>query len=500
MDPAKFPDPKGFFDWAAAQGLHNTLNIHPSIESLRPAVRPGPGDRRGASSPRTTRPAHRGRQHCYAFDWGDPDQLKAYLDLHRTMEQQGADFWWLDWCCDNSQSSLAGVTPDAWINQQYATDTDKTVGRGFAFSRAYGSLQSGGYSGPTGVPTGPWADKRTTVHFTGDTTSTWDTLKNEVGYTPGESVATGLSAVSHDIGGFNNDGTQATGAEPGSTKLADDLYARWVQFGAFQPVDRLHGNHSDRLPWQYGAAARTSAEKFLNLREDLVPYTYTLAQQAEQTGVPVTRPTYLAYPDEQDAYATAGSEYLYGSDMLVAPVTTPGTGSVTTSVWFPPGQWTDYFTGKTYTGPTTADVTTDLDSMPVFTKAGSIVPTRTDHVTNDVQNPLTKVTLDVAAGADGNFSLYEDNGTTTSAHQSATTAIRYTDRTRTLTIAARHGTYTGAVANRAWTARIHDVGAVPARITVNGTTVTSSYDPASRTLTIRTPSLPVSRTVTLTYR
>jgi alpha-glucosidase (family GH31 glycosyl hydrolase) len=127
--------------------------------------------------------------------------------------------------------------------------------------------------------------------------------------------------------------------------------------GTFQPVDRLHSNHSDRLPWQYGADAQASAEKFLNLREKLVAYTYTLAQQASTTGVPVTRPTYLEYPDEPNAYTTADSEYFYGPDLLVAPVTTPGT-TATTSVWFPPGQWTDYFTGKTYAGGTTQSVTT----------------------------------------------------------------------------------------------------------------------------------------------
>ena len=83
-------------------------------------------------------------------------------------------------------------------------------------------------------------------------------LQAQVGYTPGESAATGLAAISHDIGGHTG-GETFPGAEPGSTKLADDLYARWVQLGTFQPIDRLHSNHSDRLPWQYGEAANASA-------------------------------------------------------------------------------------------------------------------------------------------------------------------------------------------------------------------------------------------------
>lgn len=202
-----------------------------------------------------------------------------------------------------------------------------------------------------------------------------------------------MAAITHDIGG-HNDTTGLTGSETytegGQTrtthKLPDDLYARWVQFGAFQPIDRLHSNHSDRLPWQYGTAARQSADKFLNLRENLLPYTYTLAEEANRTGVPIVRPTYLEYPDEPQAYAAANSEYFYGSDVLVAPVTTPG-ASATTSVWFPPGQWTDYFTGETYAGGVTREVSTDLNSMPVFIKAGSILPTRTHDVSSNDRNP-----------------------------------------------------------------------------------------------------------------
>ncbi len=490
MDPAKFPDPKAFFDWSASQGLHNTLNIHPSIGSSDPQFTQAQTTAKGGLT------AQGGD---YVFDWGNPDQLQAYLDLHQTMEQQGADFWWLDWCCDASYSSLPGVTPDAWINQQYANDANKTIGRGFAFSRAYGSLQAGGYSGQAGLPTGPWADKRTTVHFTGDTTSNWDVLKLEVGYTPGESAATGLSAVSHDIGGFNNDGSQAAGSEPGSTKDADDLYARWLQLGAFQPIDRLHGNHSDRLPWQYGTDAKNSAEKFLNLREDLVPYTYTLAQQANRTGVPVVRPLYLQYPEIQDAYAQDGAEYLYGPDVLVAPVTTPGS-TATTSVWFPPGSnWTDFFTGRTYAGGTTQSITTDLSTMPVFLRSGAIVTTRSTNVANDVQNALTQATITVAAGASGSTALYEDNGTTIDTRQSTTTPIGYDDSQHQVRIGAAIGNFAGQVTQRQWTVVFINASA-PRTVTINGGQVSSwSWSAATRTVTVTAPVQATSTGLVVAY-
>lgn len=505
IDTNKFPDPKAFFDWAESQGIHNTMNIHPSILSSDPQFAQAQATAKNKLT-KNNAGCNSDLGHgadCYTFDWSDPDQLKAYFDLHQTMETQGVDFWWLDWCCEQSVASQKGVTPDAWINQQYATDSDKTVNRGFAFSRAFGSLQAGGYSGQAAVPTGPWADKRTTVHFTGDSTSSWGTLAMEVGYTPGEAASTGLSAVSHDIGGFNNDGSQAQGAEPGSTKLPDDLYARWVQLGAFQPIDRLHSNHSDRLPWQYGTDAKNSAEKFLNLRENLVPYTYGLAKVATKTGVPVTRPLYLQYPDQQEAYANASSEYLYGPDVLVAPVTAPGS-SATTSVWFPAGSsWTDWFTGKTYAGGTTAKITTQLDTMPVFTRSGGIVATRTGNVTNDEQNPLDAVTVTAAGGADGSYSLFEDDGKTTDSSKSATTPITYTERgtDHTLSIGAQDGTFDGKVSSRAWTAKFTDA-AKPTSVSVNGARVASSawtWDADSRTVTVKLDSASTATPTTVSY-
>ncbi|MFL6056398.1 MAG: TIM-barrel domain-containing protein [Actinoallomurus sp.] len=488
IDDRKFPDPAAFFAWEHAQGLHSMLNIHPSIASGDPSYAQAQARAKGKLAVSGCQ-APSG-QTCHTFDWGDPDQLAAYFDLHKKMEQQGVDVWWLDWCCEDSKSSLAGVTPDAWINQQYADDTAKSVGRGFAFSRAYGSLQAAGYGGQAPVPTGPWADKRTTLHFTGDTTSSWEMLRYEVGYTPGESAATGLSPVSHDIGGHN-----------GGPRLPDDLYLRWVQLGAFQPILRLHSNHGDRLPWQYGEQARVAAERFLNLRENLVPYTYTLAEEAATTGVPVVRATYLEYPGEQGAYDAAGREYLYGPDVLVAPATSPGT-TATTPVWFPPGRWTDYFTGKTYTGPVTRDVTTDWNAMPVFVKTGGILPTRTDNVTNDVQNPLTKVTVNVAGGADGSFALYEDDGR--SAGRSATTTLRYAERggDHVLSIGPARGRFPGQVTRRQWTAVFADA-IPPTDVRINGVRVPAgswTFDGTRRTLAVTVPARPVGTATTIDYR
>lgn len=494
VDPARIPDMTGLLaDWHE-QGIHNTLNIHPTISSQDPRFAQAQATAKGGLT--------KGDGDRYLFDWSDPDQLEAYFDLHTSMQPEGVDMWWLDWCCsENSKYSANGVTPDAFINQQYAKYTDEQLGgRGLAFSRAYGSLTAGGYGNPQAVPTGPWADKRTTVHFTGDTTSSWDMLLAEVGYTPGESAATGLASVSHDIGGHNGAQYGIDGAEEGTTQLPEDLYARWVQLGTFQPIDRLHSNHSDRLPWQYPAAAEASAKQFLNLREALVPLTYTLAAQATETGTPILQPLYLQYPEAQESYAQAGSEYLYGPDVLVAPVTTANdkTGTATRSVWFPEGSsWTDWFTGKTYAGGTTADVTTDLNAMPVFVKSGGIVPTRSEQVRNDAA-PLDAVTLTVATGADGSFDLHEDAGgdsasattkaTAKAAAGSASTAVRYTQQPTggSLDIAPADGSFAGQVQDRSWTATFTNADR-PRTVTIDGRPIATSawtYDADTRTISV----------------
>lgn len=501
IDTAKFPDPKGFLDWVHGQGLFAPFNVHPSIVGNDPQFARAQATARNKLF-RTYCGGTAGSSPfgCYGFDWADPDQLAAYFDLHQQMEDQGVDVWWLDWCCDGARASRRDVTSDAYINQKYAARVSKKLGRGFAFSRAYGS---GPANNLPDEPVGPWADKRSTLHFTGDTYSTWEMLASAGGYTAAEGAATGMSSVSHDIGGHNNPGDQAPGAEPGTTRMSDDLYARWVQLGTFQPILRLHSNHGDRLPWQYGAAGKASATKFLRLREQLVPTTYSLARMATRTGVPLVRAMYLEYPSEQAAYDTAWSQYLYGPDILVAPAATPGQ-STSTSVWFPPGSWTDYFSGSSYSGNATRSITTDLNAMPVFLKAGGMLVTRSDNVPNDVQNPMKALTVSLATGAKGKFTLYEDDGRNPDLSQSASTSIVYDEGggDHVLAIKPVDGSFAGQVTQRTWTAVFMNASA-PSSVTVDGVAAPPGdwrYDQASRRLTVNVAQRSVFKATTVAYR
>ena len=252
------------------------------------------------------------------WDWSSVPQAESYFALHQPFESQGVSFWWLDWCCDSSTASNPGVTPDSWINHLYAQEMANKNERGFVLSRTGSSYQN-----PDEVyPAGPWSGHTSTLAFTGDTWGTWNTLAFQVQLAADES-SIDEPYVSDDIGSF-------LGPPPGSANNpADasddpDVYARWVQLGTFQPILRLHSSAGNRLPWDYPQPADGIAASFLRLREALVPYTYTLADESVRTGLPINRPLYLDYPDEPAAYANPG-EYLYGPDVLVAPVTTPGT-------------------------------------------------------------------------------------------------------------------------------------------------------------------------------
>ncbi|MFI0723704.1 ricin-type beta-trefoil lectin domain protein [Streptomyces sp. NPDC021224] len=469
---ALFPDPQGFLDWTKQQGLSVAMNIHPSING---------DDPRFAAANSAAGGLTVDSGNTYRFDWSSSAQLGAYLGLHQPFEQQGVREWWLDYCggCGGSTASDPHVAPDNLINQAYADDAAARGLRGFSFARIGGSEQGGDDSS---YALGPWSERRTSMQFTGDTPATWDMLGFEVRFTADEAAA-GLSNVSHDIGSFHGG------------HLADDLYVRWLQFGAFQPVDRLHSDHGDRLPWNYTGAAATAAAQALRLREALVPYTYTLARQASTTGVPIVRPMYLDYPAQEDAYRAQG-EYLYGDDVLVAPITTPndGSGNGSVSVWVPPGGWTDYFTGRTYTGPATVTMTAPLGQFPVLVRGGGMLTTRTDYA-GSAQAPLTALTVNVAAGADGSSSVYTDagEGTGYTAGQSATTPLSWNDAARTLTVGAQSGSWPGAPASRAYTLRLSN-SAAPTAVRVDGTQVPEtdwSWNPQRRTVTVTTAALPV---------
>jgi Glycosyl hydrolases family 31 TIM-barrel domain/Glycosyl hydrolase family 31 C-terminal domain/Domain of unknown function (DUF5110)/NPCBM-associated, NEW3 domain of alpha-galactosidase/IPT/TIG domain len=482
-NPALFPDPAAFLAWAKSQQLHVTLNIHSSVSTSDPQyalAQAIAGNTLSCSG-----------GEC-VWDWSKIAQAESNFALQQPIQDQGVAFWWLDWCCDNSNVSMPGVTPDSWINHLYAQDLVNTGQRGFVLARIGASLQdstAGSYAA------GPWADHRSAVHFTGDTWSTWNTLASEAQLATDE-ASIGAPYVSNDIGGF-------LGPPSGTANDPDDLYLRWLQLGTFQPIMREHSNagQNPRLPWEYDAATQAVGDEFLQLRESLVPYLYTLAQQASASGLPMTQALYLDYPGQAAAYDHPG-EYLLGRDMLVAPVTTPGSVA-TTTVWFPPGRWTDWFTGATFTGPSTQTLAVPLDRMPVFVKAGGIVPVQPSSgpAATAGSAPLT---LRVFAGGSGSYTMYNDagQGLGYTRGQYTATPVSYTSgaASSTVVIGPAHGSYPGAPASRRYTVDLVDVSA-PHSVLLDGRALPASgwsYDDATRTLHVSLGAVAAHAATTVT--
>lgn len=208
----------------------------------------------------------------------------------------------------------------------------------------------------------------------------------------------GLSGVgnwTHCMGGFEH------AADP-------ELYIRWVQFGMFSPVAMVFGmDHPGyKEPWNYGEDALRNFKKYDSLRYRLLPYIYSNAYQVYRTGAPLMKALVLNYQDDENVYEI-GDQYLFGNDLMVCPVTTKG--AQTRTVYLPEGEWYDWWTGKKYSGKKYIHVVTPLDTLPVFAKAGAIIPMQ--PAMNYVgEKPVDPITLDIFPGDSSSFSLYEDDG------------------------------------------------------------------------------------------
>lgn len=489
-----FPRPRRFIAWAHRHGLSVTVNIHPSIDSTDPAYRKTVA-RAGPLATDSTCELEQAdpKGQCHVFDWTKPRQLAAYLALHRPLLRQGVDFFWLDWCCDASTAEAPGLTPDTWINSRYAALQHAAGSRWPVLSRVGGSYQGG--DATAGPGPGIYAEHRYAIQFTGDTCATWSVLALEARLSAAE-ASVGLPYVSNDIGSFNGRPVAGSCSGPpnGEAGAQDppDLYARWVQLGTVQPLDRLHSNHGKRLPWQYPQPARHAAARALRLREALVPYLYTLAHRTYETGLPITRPLYLQWPHRHAAYRFPGETTL-GADLVVAPVTVAG-DPARVRFWVPAGRWIDYFTGRHYRGPRTIRTSEPLDRWPMLLRAGAALVTQ-PPVRTTPTGPEHRLIVTAYPGARGAFTLYQDQGRGFGYRHGGFATTRLVHRVHhgksSVIIGAGHGHFPGARRYRMWTIRFVGV-ARPRAVRLDGRPLAAarwSYDRAARILTVQTGRL-----------
>ena len=287
------------------------------------------------------------------------------------------------------------------------------------------------------------AQRNGTVFWSSDIVSTWDMLKRSV---PAglNFAASGMAYWDTDIAGFFSPSLPAT-YRPEHPPLLDasdvrdnvdrytdypELFVRWFEWGTFQPVMRAHGERQHNEVWAYGRQAEPILSSFLRLRYQLLPYIYSLGYRTYRTGAPYMRALFMDFPRDPNV-ADLRDEYMFGSAFLVAPVTEQGATS--RKVYLPAGaDWYDYWTNRRYAGGTTIDAAAPISRIPLFVRAGSVIP-----MGAPVQRASTRQAIEtvrVYPGADGSFGLFSDDGTTYRYERGAgsETTLVWNDRTRKL--------------------------------------------------------------------
>jgi len=372
-----FPDPKEFMDWLHKKGLRITLNVHPA-DGVRAheemyvdmAKELGVDYEKGDK---------------INFDITDPKFMEAYFNhLHHPNEEMGVDFWWIDWQ-QGTTTKIEGLDPLWMLNHYHYLDNKRDGKRPLILSR---------YAGP--------GSHRYPVGFSGDAVVTWESLDFQPYFTATASNI-GYGWWSHDIGGH------MYGYKD------DQLFTRWVQFGVFSPIMRLHSSNNPFIvkePWQFNPYTESIVKKFLFLRHQLVPYLYTMNHRFNKEGEPLIQPMYYKNPFDDEAYKVP-NQYWFGTDMIVCPITKPVDEKLTMGSfdgWLPEGTYFDFFNGRVYKGGRRISLFRGLDTIPVLVKAGSIIPmTDNKAVRNEVTNPEA-LEIRIYAGENGTLHLYEDNG------------------------------------------------------------------------------------------
>ena len=388
-----FPDYKLFLKSLHDRNLKTSLNLHPAS-----GVCPHEDQYEQMARAMGIDPASKNR---VPFDVLSKDYMEKYFDiLLHPYEENGVDFWWMDWqqgtdywwihepnTDGNLKDPREAVDPLWMLNHLHILDICRNGKRPMFFSR---------YSGP--------GSHRYPIGFSGDTYITWEALKFQPYFTSTASNI-GYCWWSHDIGGHMRGHD-----EP-------ELLTRWIQLGVFSPINRLHSSSNEFLhkePWCFDAEYRSVIENFLRLRHGLFPYLYTMNYRCHKELQPLIEPMYYSYPKCKEAYSSP-QQYMFGSELMVCAVCEKrdsNTRLSESSVWFPKGDWYDFFTGVPYRFDNSERIKVyrPIDLYPVFAKAGAIIPLA-KHIPND--NRLINsenMSLIIFPGKSNVFELYEDSG------------------------------------------------------------------------------------------
>jgi alpha-glucosidase (family GH31 glycosyl hydrolase) len=436
-----FPDPDAFLKKIHEEGLKATMNLHPA-SGIQPWEQAYPAMARAMGVDPATKK-------YIPFDPTNKTWATNYFDLVlHPLEKQGIDFWWLDWQQQPMMTKLPGVANTWWLNYLHFTDQEREGKRPLLFHR-WGGLGNHRYQ----------------IGFSGDTVSVWESLAFQPWFTA-TAANVGYAYWSHDIGGHM----------PGA--VDPELYTRWVQFGAFAPILRTHTTKNpdaERRIWAYPEPYSSVLRSALQLREAMEPYLYTEARRTYDTGVAFLRPLYYDWPEEDAAYASK-NEYSFGDQLIAAPMTAAAdkvTGLSAEKVWLPKGEWIEWPTGKHFIGPVSAERSFSIAQIPVYVKAGAIVPMQPPmlHTGEKAVDPLIVNVWPLAAGENSIYAVYEDSGASVEYQRGvfARTPIKAAQTVDALRveISPLEGSYPGMSKTRGYELRL-PADWPPVAVTVNG--------------------------------
>lgn len=373
-----FPKPQQFLQELHDDGLKVSLNVHPA-EGIRQFE-----DCYDRIADRMQLDKH--RKQTAIFDLTNDVFREGYFqDVHHPLEEQGVDFWWIDWQ-QGHRSRIKGVDPLWLLNFYHYLDSDERHDEGLILSR---------YAGP--------GSHRYPIGFSGDTVMSWSSLAFQPYFTSTASNI-GYGWWSHDIGGHMH------GVRD------EELIARWVQLGVFSPINRLHSSNNvfmSKEPWEYSQEIQEIISKQLCDRHRLLPYLYTMNVRSHEKLVPLILPLYYHNPESEGAYSYR-NEYYFGDQLIVMPITSRISSKyryAKESVWFPHGTWYDFYQDWQYEGDSYFDIYRRINEVPVFAKAGAIIPLDKNDAFHKFGVDLPQdIEWHVFPGKSNQFKLVEDKG------------------------------------------------------------------------------------------
>lgn len=462
FDPQRYPDPVAMFRQLHDLHYHTLISVWAKFD-----LGSKNSDELNAAGGMFPEVTH------YVFppgqgQWYDPFSVAGrkiyWTQLRDQLFSKGVDGWWLD-------------APEPEINNMAFRGYSTPLGPGYEVYNAYPLMHSTGiYQGQRAATDNnrvviltrsayAGQQRNSAITWSGDIQATWQVLRNQIPAGLNFSMS-GIPYWNTDTGGFFGNRNAGNG-DPGNPQY-QELFSRWFQFSSFCPMFRVHGSYGLRPGkefWRFDTATQDVLRAYLNLRYRLLPYTYSVAWQVTSNGSTFMQPLVMDFPKDPKVL-DIGNQYLFGPAIMVTPVTTAGATEQPVYLPVTAAPWYNFWTGETVASGNSIETPAPVATLPLFVRPGSIIPMG-PFLQYSNEKPADPIELRIYRGADGHFTLYEDEGDNYHYEkgQYATIPISWHQSTHTLEIGARAGSFPGMLKERTFNvvmvSKNHGVGVDP---------------------------------------